>query len=66
MLGHPHYESHGHHLQQDLHILQDLAKSLKRPLFTGSIVKELFGMTLFKEIDHLDFSGVYKVLKEWG
>jgi 3-hydroxyisobutyrate dehydrogenase len=46
--------------------LQDLAKSLKRPLFTGSIVKELFGMTLFREIDHLDFSGVYKVLKEWG
>ena len=53
-------------IYKDLHILQDLAKSLKRPLFTGSIVKELFGMTLFKEIDHLDFSGIYKVLKEWG
>jgi len=52
-------------IYKDLHFLQDLAKSLKRPLFTGSIAKELFGMTLSRDIDHLDFSGVYKVLKEW-
>lgn len=52
-------------IYKDLHFLQDLAKSLKRPLFTGSMVKELFGMTLSRGIDHLDFSGVYKVLKEW-
>ncbi|MEI6153366.1 MAG: NAD(P)-dependent oxidoreductase [Deltaproteobacteria bacterium] len=52
-------------IYKDLHFLQDLAKSLRRPLFTGSAVKELFGMTLSKDIDHLDFSGVYKVLKEW-
>ena len=52
-------------IYKDLHFLQDLAKSLRRPLFTGSAVKELFGMTLSKDIDHLDFSGIYKVLKEW-
>jgi 3-hydroxyisobutyrate dehydrogenase len=51
-------------IYKDLHFLQDLAKSLRRPLFTGSAVKELFGMTLSKGIDNLDFSGVYKVLKE--
>lgn len=51
-------------IYKDLHFMQDLAKSLRRPVFTGSAVKELFGMTLSKNIDDLDFSGVYKVLKE--
>jgi len=50
-------------IYKDLHYLQDLAKTLKRPLFTGSTVKELFGMTLSEGIDDLDFSGVYKILK---
>ena len=50
-------------IYKDLHYLQDLAKTLRRPLFTGSAVKELFGMTLSEGIDDLDFSGVYEVLK---
>jgi 3-hydroxyisobutyrate dehydrogenase len=52
-------------IYKDLHYLQDLAKSLKKPLFTGSIAKELYGMTFAKEIDHLDFSAIYKVLREY-
>ncbi len=51
-------------IYKDLHYLQDLARTLKRPLFTGSIAKELFGMTFAKGIDGLDFSGIYTILKE--
>jgi 3-hydroxyisobutyrate dehydrogenase len=51
-------------LYKDLHYLQDLAKTLKRPLFTGSITKELFGMTFRKDLDTADFSGIYRILKE--
>ncbi len=52
-------------IYKDLHYLQDLARALKRPLFTGSVAKELFGMTFAKNLDHLDFSGVYKMMKEF-
>jgi 3-hydroxyisobutyrate dehydrogenase len=52
-------------IYKDLHYLQDLARTLKRPCFTGSIVKELFGMTFPKSLDGLDFSAVYKVMKEF-
>lgn len=51
-------------IYKDLHYLQDLARSLKRPLFTGSLVKELFGMTFSEGIEGLDFSGIYKVFKK--
>jgi 3-hydroxyisobutyrate dehydrogenase len=52
-------------IYKDLHYLQDLANVLKRPLFTGSIAKELFGMTYSKDLDHLDFSAVYMIFKEY-
>ncbi len=51
-------------IYKDLHYLQDLARSLKRPLFTGSVAKELFGMTFSRHLDSLDFSGIYRILKE--
>lgn len=51
-------------IYKDIHYLQDLARSLKRPLFTGSLVKELFGMTFSEGIEDLDFSGIYKVFKK--
>ena len=51
-------------IYKDLHYLQDLAFRLKRPLFTGSVVKELFGLTFGKKIDDLDFSAIYKVMKD--
>ncbi len=47
------------------HYLQDLARALKKSLFTGSIVKELCGMTFTKHIEDLDFSSVYKIMKEY-
>jgi 3-hydroxyisobutyrate dehydrogenase len=50
-------------IYKDLHYLQDLARTLKRPLFTGSTAKELFGMTFSKGMDTLDFSVIYKLLK---
>ncbi len=51
-------------IYKDLHYVQDLAKTLKRPLFTGSISKELFAMTFSKGMDSSDFSGIYKIIKE--
>jgi 3-hydroxyisobutyrate dehydrogenase len=52
-------------IYKDLHYLQDLARTMKTPLFTGSIVKELFGMTFSKGIADLDLSAVYKIMKEY-
>jgi len=51
-------------IYKDLHYLQDLAFSLKRPLFTGAVAKELFGLTFGKKMDDLDFSAIYRVMKE--
>jgi 3-hydroxyisobutyrate dehydrogenase len=51
-------------IYKDLHYLQDLARTMKRPLFTGSIAKELFGLTFAKGLDAMDFSGIYRILKE--
>jgi 3-hydroxyisobutyrate dehydrogenase len=52
-------------IYKDLHYLQDLARTLKRPLFMGSIAKELFAMTFPKNMDSLDFSVIYRILKEY-
>lgn len=53
-------------IYKDLHYLQDLARSMKVPLFTGSVTKELFGMTFAKGIADLDLSAVYKIMKEYS
>lgn len=50
-------------IHKDLHYLQDFARTLRRPLFTGSVVKELFGLTFTQNMEALDFSSVYKLLK---
>jgi len=52
-------------MYKDLHYLQDLANALKRPCFTGAVPKELFAAAFSKNLDHLDFSVVYKILKEY-
>ncbi len=52
-------------IYKDLHYLQDLAREMKGPLFTGSIAKELFGMTFAQGLANLDMSAVYKVMKEY-
>ena len=53
-------------IYKDLHYMQDLARSMKRPLFTGSLAKEIFGMTFANKIDSLDLSGVYQIMKEFS
>ena len=50
-------------IHKDLDYLQDLARSVKRPLFLGSLAKELFGMTFNKNQDQADFSVLYQILK---
>ena len=50
-------------IYKDLHYLQDLCRTMKKPLFVGSTVKELFALTRSKGIDDQDFSAVYKVFK---
>jgi len=51
-------------IYKDLHYLEDLARTLKRPLFTGSTAKELFALTFKDEKEKLDFSVVYDVLRQ--
>lgn len=53
-------------IYKDLCYFQDLAKEMKRPTFTSGNVKELYAMTFPKREEGLDFSAVYKVVKEQG
>lgn len=50
-------------MYKDLHYLQDLAWSLGRPLFTGSMAKELYALSYLEGEEDLDFSVIYKMLK---
>ena len=50
-------------MYKDLHYLQDLASALRRPLFSGSTAKELFGMSFLKGLGDQDLSAVYRVLE---
>ena len=52
-------------MYKDLHYLQDLSRSLKRPLFTASVIKELYGATFSKKIENLDFCAIYNIMKEF-
>jgi 3-hydroxyisobutyrate dehydrogenase len=51
-------------IYKDLHYLQDLCRTMKKPLFTGSMVKELFALTRSRGIDQLDFSAIYRIFRE--
>ena len=51
-------------IYKDLHYLQDLVRTLKSPAFTASVTKELFAMTLLRGMEDLDFSAIYRVLKD--
>ncbi len=51
-------------IYKDLHCLQDLAYENKRPLFTGAVVKELFGRTMAEGMGDLDFAAVYALFKQ--
>jgi len=51
-------------MYKDLHYVQDLASALKRPVFSGSLAKEVFGLSLLKGLEKMDFSAVYQTIKE--
>ena len=51
-------------IYKDLHYLQDLCRAIKRPLLTGSIIKEVYAMARSKNIEGEDFSAVYRVFRE--
>lgn len=52
-------------IYKDLHYLQDLARAMQRPLFTGSMAKEIFAMTFSEGIEAEDFSAVYRIFKRF-
>ena len=52
-------------IYKDLHYLQDLCRTLKKPLFVGSTVKEVFALARSKGIDEQDFSVLYEVFREF-
>jgi 3-hydroxyisobutyrate dehydrogenase len=49
---------------KDLHYVQDLARQLGRPLFTGTMAEELFAAAVSKGMGDRDLSAVYEVLKK--
>jgi 3-hydroxyisobutyrate dehydrogenase len=51
-------------IYKDLHYLQDLCRTMKKPLITGSVVKEIFALTRSRGTDHLDLSAVYQVFRD--
>jgi len=52
-------------IYKDLHYLQDLCRTLNKPLFVGSTVKELFAIARAKGIDDKDFSAIYEVFRKY-
>lgn len=50
-------------IYKDLHCLQDLAYQMEKPLYSGSLAKELFGRTVNEGFGQEDFSSIYKLFK---
>ena len=57
----PHFSSAA--INKDLHCLQDLAYSMNRPLYTASVVKELYSKMRGLGLGDEDFSSIYKLFK---
>jgi len=51
-------------IYKDLHYLQDLCRTLNKPLFIGSTVKELYAIARSKGQESRDFSAIYEVFKD--
>lgn len=58
----PHFSNAA--INKDLHCLQDLAYSMNRPLYTGSIVKELFSKMKMMGKGDEDFCSIYQLFKD--
>ena len=52
-------------IYKDLHYLQDLCRTMNKPLFTGSLVKELYAMARSKGLEDEDFSALYRVFRDF-
>jgi 3-hydroxyisobutyrate dehydrogenase len=52
-------------IYKDLHYLQDLCRTLNKPLFVGSTVKEIFAIARSKGLEDKDFSAIYEVFKNY-
>ncbi len=48
---------------KDLHLVQDLAYSLNRPVMTASVIKELYNQMIARGEADLDFSAIYNLFK---
>lgn len=53
-------------LYKDLHYLQDLARTLRRPLFTAAVVKELFALSFTHGLEDRDISVIFPILRAGG
>lgn len=51
-------------IYKDLHCLQDLAYERKKPLFTGAVIKELYGRTFGEGMEQEDFSAIFKLFRK--
>ncbi|GAB4434728.1 MAG: NAD(P)-dependent oxidoreductase [bacterium] len=58
----PHFSSAA--IYKDLHYLQDLSYDLKHPLFLGNLTKELFALSYKNNLEAMDFSAIYSILKK--
>ena len=50
-------------IHKDLHYAGELARALNRPLFTGGLTKELFGLMFLDGTADEDFAAIYKQFK---
>ena len=50
-------------INKDLHLLQDLAYSMKKPLYSAAIPKELFSKMKMMGKGDEDFSSIYQLFK---
>jgi len=57
----PHFSNAA--INKDLHCLQDLAYSMNRPLYTASVVKELYSKMRMEGKGDEDFSSIYQIFK---
>ncbi len=51
-------------ISKDLGYVDALAKSQKRPLYSSVVAKELYDRAISDKMETLDFSAIYKVIKE--
>ena len=51
-------------MNKDLNYLEEMARSINRPLFNAMVARELFSKSISARLGELDFSAIYKVIKE--